>query len=260
MVDIYKDGKQYMTLGTELFTPFNDVENNVFSVTDNVTINKGNHLITAGATFERQYFMNSYLRAPYGYYRYASMGDFMTGEKPMLYGITYGYNGKDAPGAELTFGMLGAYAQDEYSITPNLKLTYGLRFDLPLYFDDLLGNAAIKEQSFNGTNVDVSEWPKSKLLISPRLGFNWDIKGDRSIVLTGGTGLFTGLLPFVWFTNQPTNAGQMQNMVEFETSELPANFAFNPNYKETLTQNPDMFPSTPGNEVPGAIAYVDPNF
>lgn len=260
MVDIYKDGKQYMTLGTELFTPFNDVENNVFSVTDNVTINKGNHLITAGATFERQYFMNSYLRAPYGYYRYASMDDFMTGEKPMLYGITYGYNGKDAPGAELTFGMLGAYAQDEYSITPNLKLTYGLRFDLPLYFDDLLGNAAIKEQSFNGTNVDVSEWPKSKLLISPRLGFNWDIKGDRSIVLTGGTGLFTGLLPFVWFTNQPTNAGQMQNMVEFETSELPANFAFNPNYKETLTQNPDMFPSTPGNEVPGAIAYVDPNF
>ena len=140
------------------------------------------------------------------------------------------------------------------SIPPNLKLTYGLRFDLPLYFDDLLGNAAIKEQSFNGTNVDVSEWPKSKLLISPRLGFNWDIKGDRSIVLTGGTGLFTGLLPFVWFTNQPTNAGQMQNMVEFETSELPANFAFNPNYKETLTQNPDMFPSTPGNEVPGAIA------
>ena len=140
-------------------------ENNVFSVTDNVTINKGNHLITAGATFERQYFMNSYLRAPYGYYRYASMDDFMTGEKPMLYGITYGYNGKDAPGAELTFGMLGAYAQDEYSITPNLKLTYGLRFDLPLYFDDLLGNAAIKEQSFNGTNVDVSEWPKSKLLI-----------------------------------------------------------------------------------------------
>ncbi|MCS2302497.1 hypothetical protein NXX23_07625 [Bacteroides ovatus] len=74
------------------------------------------------------------------------------------------------------------------------------------------------------------------MLISPRLGFNWDIKGDRSIVLTGGTGLFTGLLPFVWFTNQPTNAGQMQNMVEFETSELPANFAFNPNYKETLTQ------------------------
>ena len=47
----------------------------------------------------------------------------------------------------------------------------------------MLGNAAIKEQSFNGTNVDVSEWPKSKLLISPRLGFNWDIKGDRSIVL-----------------------------------------------------------------------------
>src|SRR3712207_5541723 len=200
MVDIYKDNKQYMTLGTELFTPFNNVENNVFTITDNVTINKRNHLITAGATFERQYFMNSYLRAPYGYYRYASMADFMENKLPTLYGITYGYHGKDAPGAELTFGMLGAYAQDEYSITPNFKLTYGLRFDLPIYFDDMAENEAIKKESFNNTHVDVSKWPKSKLLVSPRLGFNWDVKGDRSIVLTGGTGLFTGLLPFVWFT------------------------------------------------------------
>lgn len=260
MVDIYKDNKQYMTLGTELFTPFNNVENNVFTITDNVTINKRNHLITVGATFERQYFMNSYLRAPYGYYRYASMADFMENKLPTLYGITYGYHGKDAPGAELTFGMLGAYAQDEYSITPNFKLTYGLRFDLPIYFDDMAENEAIKKESFNNTHVDVSKWPKSKLLVSPRLGFNWDVKGDRSIVLTGGTGLFTGLLPFVWFTNQPTNAGQMQNMVEFKKEELPSDFSFNPNYKETLGKYPNLFPTSPDKTVPGSIAYVDPNF
>ena len=52
----------------------------------------------------------------------------------------------------------------------------------------------------------------------------------------------------------------MQNMVEFETSELPANFAFNPNYKELLPKIRICFHQLREIEVPGAIAYVDPNF
>lgn len=261
MIDIYKDGKQYMTLGTEVFTPHNDVINNVFSITDNVSISLGNHMLMAGASFERQYFMNSYLRGAYGYYRYNSMDDFMTDKKPALYGITYGYNGNDAPGSELTFGMLGTYVQDEWSILSNFKLTYGLRVDMPMYFNKLEANASISKQEFvNGTHVDVSKWPKTQALLSPRVGFNWDIKSDRSIVLSGGTGIFTGLIPFVWFTNQPSNSGLVQNMVEYNAAALPANFAFNPNYKETLNQYPTLFTATPGVEAPDVIAYVDPKF
>lgn len=261
MVDIWKDGSQYMTFGTELFTPFNKVENNVFNITDNVNITLGDHFLTAGASFEYQYFMNSYLRAPFGYYRYDSMQAFMDGEKPTLYGITYGYNGKDAPGAELSFGMTGVYLQDEWRLRNDFKLTYGLRLDVPSYLNDLNGNKAIAEQSFlNGEKVDVSKWPSVKVLFSPRVGFEWDVLGDRKVVINGGTGIFTGMLPFVWFTNQPTNAGQMQNMVEFTSAELPAGFKYNPNYKETLKQYPQMFPQTPGEDVPGAIAFVDPDF
>ena len=261
MVDIYKDGTQYMTFGTELFTPFNKVENNVFSITDNVNISLGDHFLTAGASFEYQYFMNSYLRAPFGYYRYDSMDDFMNNAKPSLYGITYGYNGKDAPGAELSFGMTGIYLQDEWRMRNNFKLTYGLRLDVPAYLDDVAGNNAILNQEFlNGEHVDVSKWPSAKVLWSPRVGFNWDIMGDQKIVVTGGTGIFTGMLPFVWFTNQPTNAGQLQNMVEFSGAALPADFRYNPNYKETLSKYPDLFPSKPGETVPGAIAFVDPEF
>lgn len=261
MVDIWKDGKQYMTFGTELFTPFNRVENKVLSVVDNVNISLGDHFLTAGLSFEYQYFMNSYLRAPFGYYRYDSMEQFMNGETPSLYGITYGYNNQEAPGAELSFGMTGVYLQDEWTIKPNFKLTYGLRLDIPAYLDDCAPNAAIAAQEFyGGERVDVSKWPSVKVLMSPRLGFNWDVYGDSKIVVTGGTGIFTGMLPFVWFTNQPTNAGQLQNMVEFNRNQLPAGFKYNPNYKETLQQYPDLFPQTPGEQVPGAIAFVDPEF
>lgn len=261
MVDIYKDGKQYMTFGTEVFTPHNDVINNVFSIVNNVNVSLGNHSLTAGLSFERQYFMNSYLRGPYGYYRYDSMDDFMAGKKPALYGVTYGYNGEDAPGSELTFGMGGLYLQDDWSITPNFRLSYGLRLDMPMYLNSLKSNSAISDLTFvDDTRVDVSKWPKTQVLFSPRVGFNWDIMGDRSMVLSGGTGIFTGLLPFVWFTNQPSNSGLVQNMVEYKKESLPNGFAFNPNYKETLSQYPSLFPSTPATEAPGVIAYVDPKF
>ncbi|MFZ4724570.1 MAG: TonB-dependent receptor [Paludibacter sp.] len=267
-VDIYKGGSQYMSFGTELFTPNNNVINNVLSFIDNVSITLNQHYITAGLSFEKQYFYNSFLRYPYGYYRYASMDDFMQNKKPLAYGLTYGYNGNDAPGAELNFGMGGAYVQDEWYITDNLRITGGLRLDLPMYFDKMSGNSAILTKSFSDigdtlTNkriIDVSKWPASKVLFSPRLGFKWDVNNDRSLVLNGGTGLFTGLLPFVWFTNQPTNAGTLQNTVEITDAAKLTTITFKESYKDVIAANPTLFPSTPSNTVPGSIAFVDPNF
>lgn len=259
-VDIYKDGKQYMTFGTELFTPGNDVKNNVLSFVDNVNISLDNHYITAGASFEKQYFMNSYLRYPLGYYRYASMDDFMNNAKPTSYGLTYGYNGVDAPGAELTFGMVGVYGQDEWSISNVFKLTYGIRFDMPIYMNDLPSNKAISALQFNdGRTIDIAKWPSAKVLFSPRIGFKWDVKEDRSITVNGGTGLFTGMLPFVWFTNQPTNSGVLQNTLDPLTN-IPDNFGFYPNYKDAIAQYPDIFPTTPAEKAPGSICFVDPKF
>lgn len=259
-VDIYKDGQQYMSFGTELFTPGNDVQNNVLSFVDNVNISLDNHYITAGASFEKQYFMNSYLRYPLGYYRYASMEDFMNNAKPTSYGLTYGYNGNDAPGAELNFGMIGVYGQDEWSISNVFKLTYGIRFDMPVYMNDLASNKAISALKFNDNRtIDVSKWPSAKVLFSPRVGFKWDVKNDRSIMINGGTGLFTGMLPFVWFTNQPTNSGVLQNTLDPLTN-IPDNFGFYPNYKDAIAQHPDLFPTTPAEKAPGSICFVDPKF
>lgn len=264
-VDIY-DGtgeraKQYMTFGTELFTTNNKVINNVTSIVNNLSYTLNNHFLMFGASFEKQFFRNSFLQYARGYYRYASMDDFKNNKTPLAYALTYGYGGEDAPGAELNFGMGGLYAQDEWYVNDAFRLTYGLRLDMPFYFDKMEQNSAIAGLTFdNGRKIDVSKFPSAKVLLSPRLGFRWDIYNDRRIVVNGGTGVFTGLLPFVWFTNQPTNAGLIQNTVELIEKNIPVGLGFETDYKKMIEKYPNTFPSKAGNTVPGVIAFVDPEF
>jgi hypothetical protein len=260
-VDIYKDGAQYMSLGYELFTYNNDVTNNTFNITNNITFNLGNHIVTGGASFDHLYFMNSYLRYALSYYRYASMADFMNDAPPTAFGLTYGYGGDDAPGAELTFGLGAVYIQDEYAVNSNLRITGGIRAELPFYFDELAGNDGISALTFaGGQQVDVSQWPDPKVVVLPRVGFDWDVEGDRSIILRGGTGIFSGLLPFVWYTNQPTNSGVIQNTVEITNAATLANFSFRENWRDQVAAHTDLFPNTPSGNAPGTINIVSPEF
>jgi len=246
-VDIWEGGDQYMSFGYELFSFNNDVQNKTFTFTDNLSINLNMHTLTAGASFDRLWFRNSYIREGTSYYRYASVDDFLTGADPSGFGVTYGYNGVDAPGATATFGFASLYAQDEWAVVPKLKLTYGVRLELPLYLDKMVGNPAIAALTFyDGQKMDVGTWPDSKLVVSPRFGFNWDVRGDRSLQVRGGTGLFTGMLPFVWFTNQPTNSGVIQSP---EIGWGPGNanlvgLEFNPDYKELIASDPVNFPQS----------------
>ena len=180
-VDIWKGGDQYMSFGYELFSFNNDVTNKTLSITDNLTINLNKHTVTTGISFDRLFFFNSYIREGTSYYRYGSVDDFINGADPTGFGVTYGYNGNDAPGAELTFGLAAAYIQDEWQVSPKLKTTFGVRLELPIYLDEMMDNPAIAALTFaEGRKMDVSTWPKSQLLFSPRLGFNYDVLGDRS--------------------------------------------------------------------------------
>lgn len=124
--------------------------------------------------------------------------------------------------AELNVGQLAFYIQEEWNITEQFKFTYGLRFDKPLYFDtaDLIqkyidtDNGASRDNSTvyydpstgEAVNLDSTVLPSDKLLLSPRLGFNYDVKGDKTFQVRGGTGIFTGRLPFVWIGNQVSGA------------------------------------------------------
>lgn len=208
----------YMSAGYELFTYNNGVKNKITSVIDNFTYFAGDHKITAGISFEHQLASNAYMRNGTGYYRYSSLDDFLNGAAPETFAWTYGYNGVSDPKAQVTFNQIGFYAQDEWNIRPNVKFTYGIRFD-DLIFDnsDLQRNDAIYDLDFGGKHIDTGKWPKSRMQISPRVGFVWDVFKDNSLKVRGGTGIFTGRLPLVFFTNMPTNSNMVQNAVVFGT-------------------------------------------
>ena len=220
-IDITKGGDNYMALGYELFTWNNAVHNTIWNIKDDVTYYMGTHKIMAGVTFEHQMADNQYMRNGSGYYRYNLTDDMYVGgvvdpaalfnSTPEIFCLTYGYDGETKPAARVQFNRPGVYAQDEWNVTDKFKLTYGLRID-GLFFNnsDLLTNNAIKTLDYNGSHIDTGKWPKNSITFSPRLGFTYDVFGDKSLKVRGGTGLFSGRLPLVFFTNMPTNGGLVQ--------------------------------------------------
>ena len=209
---------QYMSLGYELFTWNNAVHNTIANIKDDLTWYAGNHKVMTGVTYEYQMADNQYMRNGTGYYRYRSVNDFINGATPEVVALTYGYDGEFAPAARVQFHKAGLYAQDDWAVTPRFKLTYGVRVD-GLFFDnrDLMRNQAIydlnyypKSYGYTEQHIDTGKWPTANVTVSPRIGFVWDVKGDKSLKVRGGTGFFSGRLPLVFFTNMPTNGGLVQ--------------------------------------------------
>ena len=215
------EGQNYIALGYELFTWNNQVGNTVFNVKDDVTYYMGKHKITGGLSYEHQMADNQYMRNGTGYYRYDSLDDFLTGAAPHIVNLTYGYGGESKPASRVQYNKIGVYLQDDWNILDNLKLTYGLRVD-GLFFDnsDLMTNNYIYNLDYFGKHIDTGKWPDNSITFSPRVGFNWDVFGDKSLKVRGGTGLFMGRLPLVFFTNMPTNSGMIQNNAKLSSDGL----------------------------------------
>ena len=252
----------YMSLGYELFTYNNGVHNTVANVKDDITYYVGTHKITAGASYEYQMADNSYMRNGTGYYRYNSIETVC---------LTYGYDGNENPAARVRFHKVGVYAQDEWTPNEKFMLTYGIRLD-GLFFSnkDIMTNQAIYDLDYNGRHVDTGLWPSGKVSVSPRVGFTWDIFGDKSFKFRGGTGLFSGRLPLVFFTNMPTNSGMVQMNAKIQAgdpllSEFDNKFITDRNeLKNYLNQlDPERFPLSISPEdgvVGSSFAAVDRKF
>jgi Carboxypeptidase regulatory-like domain/TonB dependent receptor len=259
-IDIQSGGDSYISAGYELFSYGNDVQNNTLTFNDNVTYAKGKHTITAGLAYEKIYVKNYFIRYGTSYYRYNSVNDFLTNAVPSSFAITFPVEGRK-PYVELDFGQASVYAQDEIKFNDRFKLTLGLRADKPLFQNTLIGNSSIQALNFtdlNGStiNLDVSQWPKERTYFSPRVGFNWDVEGNKDLIIRGGVGVFTGRFPFVWFTNQPSNSGT--SVVPYEvTGAALSNYLFNPDPFHYVSS----FPSSAGTPpLPSSLAVVDKNF
>lgn len=259
-IDIKQGGDSYISAGYELFSFGNDVQNNTLTINENLSYNTGKHVITGGVSYEKIYVKNQFLRYGTSYYRYDSLSQFLNDQAPSAFALTYPYAGQK-PFVELDFAQVSVYAQDEIQLTDRFKLTAGLRVDRPLFLNDLTANPSISALTFgdlegNPLKLDVGQWPKERNYFSPRLGFNWDLEGDKSLIIRGGAGIFTGRFPFVWFTNQPSNSGVIQNTVEITSASALANYRFDADPYKYIGN----FPSAPGITPPGSIAVIDKDF
>lgn len=259
-VDIMKTGDPNNVLtsfGTDLFSYQNRIDDKALNIADNVTFNLGSHVITAGASFEALSFANSF--AAYGgpsYYRYASLDDFINDVAPVAFGVSYSNFDRTAiTPAEAKFSQLGVYLQDAWTASNKFKLTYGVRVDMPFYPYDPPRNQALeavvfKDQDGNNEQFDVSQWPKQRPLVSPRVGFTYDIEGNKSLIVRGGSGVFTGRIPFIWLVNQVGDNGVLRSIYQPTGADLAA-IRFDP---DRTAHIPTTIPPV-GTTIPSGSSY-----
>lgn len=234
VLNISKGGVPYIVAGHEPFSINNVLDQNVLQITDNFTLFKGSHTFTFGTSLERFDFNNSFNLTAYGarvFFPGVPMEDISTFIKSSDFAAEVAAARKAFADnnannswalAETTLGQWALYAQDEWVVNDKLNLSYGLRIDTPLYFDtaEKIQQNIDSKGGTNGTyqpqntyynadgeavTFDHTVLPKQTPLFSPRIGFNYDISGNQTKQLRGGTGIFTGRLPFVWIGNQVAN-------------------------------------------------------
>jgi hypothetical protein len=223
------DGAGTIYAGSEAYSTGNQLDQDILTVTDNFTIYKGRNAITFGVNFELNKSYNMFMRKAFGEYRYLTLEDFMNNATIPAYQYERGYSLVDdvvgdgsAAAADFRTAQFGFYIQDEFQVSDNFKLTAGLRFDIPWYMDQPNPGPYGDEvwQSFNDSTLalcrdygydtegaEAGQMPKAQLMFNPRVGFNWDVKGDQKTQLRGGLGLFTSRLPLVWPGGSYTNNG-----------------------------------------------------
>ncbi|MCX7929376.1 MAG: carboxypeptidase regulatory-like domain-containing protein [Chlorobi bacterium] len=237
-VDILDNSTTYTSFGTEPFTPNNELRYWSLQLQNNLTYYAGPHTLTFGVSIERYQSENVFFPGSQSVYVYNSIQDFYTDALDYLanpnrtsspvtlrrFQIRWtNIPGLDKPIQPLKVWYAGIYAQDEWNVLPMLRLTAGLRIDVPFFENTAYHNSQVDTLTFrneNGSSVQyrTDKMPDPNLLLSPRLGFNWDVFGDQTTILRGGTGLFTGRPAYVWISNQIGNNGVLTGFEQLDNT------------------------------------------
>ena len=219
-ITIY-DGEASIVAGSRVFATGNQVKQKILTFTDDFQIYKGAHTLTAGMHHEFYNIYNLFIRRAFGEYTFNSVNDFLNEVSPSYYRIGYSLlddvrgDGSSAA-ADFNFFQLGFYLQDDWHVSDRFKVTAGLRLDVPIFNDQPKAIAdfnnitlPLLEKYHNLRGVRAGQMPSSQFMWSPRVGFSWDVRGNKQIVLRGGVGSFSSRIPFVWPAGSYSNNGMM---------------------------------------------------
>ncbi len=209
-VDITVGANQFIRAGGQRSSQGNLKSQDILQLTDNFTILKNKHTLTFGTHNEYYKIFNSFVNRYNGHYEYGSLQSFNNNafsptssvdRMRLAYSLDY-YNDR-FKAVTLRFLQTGFYAQDEIDVSEALRITAGLRLDIPFFLDKPNENPLL----FNEFGLRTTNLPNGQFLWSPRVGFNYKLDKAHTKQLRGGIGIFTGRVPFVWIANQYTNSG-----------------------------------------------------
>ena len=271
-VDILEGGQVYTSFGFEPFTPNNELRYWSFQLQNNLNLFLENHTLTFGFSLERYQSENVFFPGSQSVYVYNSLNDFYTDALDYLANpnrtvspVTlkrFQVRWSNIPGQEKPIQPLkvwygGIYMQDQWEVFKNLNVISGIRFDVPIFEKTGYHNPEVDTMVFRDENgfpvqYKTDKMPDPKVLVSPRIGFNWDVFGDKTTQLRGGTGIFTGRPAYVWISNQIGNNGILTG---FERLDNTKNRPFHPDPNH---YKPAVVTGAPASNY--ELALTDPNF
>ena len=211
-----------VNIGNNRSSMANKLDQDIWTLENNLTWYKGDHTFTFGTHNELYSFANLFIEDLFGSYTFSSGDNFLAYYDSFLAGspdgslinrYQYQHANTEITGdphwkAKFSAGQLGFYAQDKWDAAAGVQITYGLRIDIPIFFDTPAQNVGFNEYAkTRGWNMKTNQKPNSTPLFSPRVGFRYDIANNRKYILRGGAGIFTGRIPFVWISNNFSNTG-----------------------------------------------------
>jgi len=184
--------------------PINSVVQHALEITENVTGALGSHVVTLGAHGEALRFRDDWLQNSSGLWNFANL-DSLEVRSAMRYQRSFPGPGRTG-GLDVRARQLGVYVQDRWTVQRRLTLMLGLRVEFPILPDAVATNDSLKAS----LGIDTGRLPSGNVLWSPRLGFNYDLRGAGRTFVRGGIGLFNGRPPYQWLGNAYRDNGSQE--------------------------------------------------
>ncbi len=170
-------------------------------IADTYTFDSGQHHFTTGVFGQFHDVDYGFLSAWNGRWEYRSVVDFLNDRPARIRGV-YNVNNNsfdfvsNRPSATIGVLEAAAFFQDNFRINKKLEITAGIRLDGQYLTQRLPVSEEVRNTpEFSRFNNTISKAPQ----LNPRFGFNYKIDENGKFTIRGGTGLFSGRIPYLWF-------------------------------------------------------------